>query len=96
MRALTWDQGRETARWAGTETALDIEVFLCESRSFWQRPTNEQTNALLRRRLPKGTPLDLNPLKLSIIEDNLNWMPRRLHDWQSAADIYAQLSRNHQ
>lgn len=28
-------------------------------------------------------------------EDNLNSMPRRLHRWRSAADIYTQLSRNH-
>ena len=96
VRSLTWDQGRETARWADIETALGIEVFFCEPHSPWQRGTNEQTNGLLRRWLPKGTPLDLSPLRLSIIEDNLNWMPRRIHNWQSAADIYTRLSRNHQ
>jgi len=95
VHSLTWDQGREMARWADIEAALGIEVFFCEPHSPWQRGTNEQTNGLLRRWLPKGTPLDLNPLRLSIIEDNLNWMPRRLHNWQSAADIYTQLARNH-
>ena len=95
VRSLTWDQGRELARWADIETALGIKVFFCEPHSPWQRGTNEQTNGLLRRWLPKGTPLDLSPLRLSIIEDNLNWMPRRLHNWQSAADIYTQLARNH-
>ena len=95
VRSLTWDQGREMARWADIETALGIEVFFCEPHSPSQRGTNEQTNGLLRRWLPKGTPLDLSPLRLSIIEDNLNWMPRRLHNWQSAADIYTQLARNH-
>lgn len=29
------------------------------------------------------------------IEDKLNWMPRKFHGWQSAADIYTRLSRNH-
>ena len=96
VRSLTWDQGREMARWADIETALGIEVFFCEPHSPPQRGTNEQTNGLLRRWLPKGTPLDLSPLRLSIIEDNLNWMPRRIHNWQSAADIYTRLSRNHQ
>ena len=95
VRSLTWDQGRELARWADIETALGIEAFFCEPHSPSQRGTNEQTNGLLRRWLPKGTPLDLSPLRLSIIEDNLNWMPRRLHNWQSAADIYTQLARNH-
>ena len=95
MRSLTWDQGREMARWADVEAALGIEVFFCEPRSPWQRPTNEQTNALLRRWLPKGTSLDIGQLRLSVIEDNLNHMPRRLHHWTSAHDIYTQLSRNH-
>ena len=73
-----------------------IEACFCEPHSPWQRPTNEQTNGLLRRWLPKGTPLDLNPLRLALIEDKLNTMPRRLHNWTSAADIYTQLTRNHQ
>jgi len=95
VRSLTWDQGRELARWAGTETALGIEVFFCDPHSPSQRGTNEQTNGLLRRWLPKGTPLDLSPLRLSVIEDNPDSMPRRLHNRQSAADIYTRLSRNH-
>ena len=95
VRTLTWDQGREMARWADVEAALGIEVFFCESRSPWQRPTNEHTNGLLRRWLPKGTSLDIGQLRLAVIEDKLNHMPRRLHDWQSAADIYTQLTCNH-
>ena len=95
VRTLTWDQGREMARWADVEAALGIEVFFCEARSPWQRPTNEHTNALLRRWLPKGTSLDIGQLRLAVIEDKLNHMPRRLHDWQSAADIYTQLTCNH-
>lgn len=95
VRTLTWDQGREMARWADVEAALGSEVFFCDPHSPWQRPSNEQANGLLRRWLPKGTPLDLSPLRLSIIGDNLNWMPRRLHHWRSAADIYTQLTRNH-
>jgi IS30 family transposase len=96
VRTLTWDQGREMARWADAGAALGIEVFFCEPRSPWQRPTNEHTNGLLRRWLPKGTDLDIRQLRLGVIEDKLNHMPRRLHDWQSAADIYTQLTPNHQ
>ncbi len=95
VRTLTWDQGREMARWADVEAALGIKVFFCEPRSPWQRPTNEHTNALLRRWLPKGTSLDIGQLRLSVIEDNLNHMPRRLHHWASAHDIYTQLTCNH-
>ena len=94
-KTLTWDQGREMARWAHIEKALDIEVYFCEPRSPWQQPANEQTNGLLRRWLPKSTDLDINPVRLALIEDNLNTMPRKLHNWNSAQTVYDDLCRNH-
>ena len=95
VKTLTWDQGREMARWADIEDALNIKVYFCEPRSPWQRPTNKQANGLLRRWLPKSTDLDLGPVPLALIEDNLNEMPRKLHHWQSAQTIYTALSCNH-
>ncbi len=95
LKTLTWDQGSEMARWADIEANLDIEVFFCEPRSPWQRPSNEQTNGLLRRWLPKGTNLNLNPIQLALIQDSLNHMPRKLHNWKPAQHIYTMLCRNH-
>ena len=43
VKTLTWDQGREMARWADIEKTLGIEVYFCEPRSPWQQPANEQT-----------------------------------------------------
>ena len=83
-KTLTWDQGSEMARWADIEHNCNIEVFFCQARSPWQRPSNEQTNGLLRRWLPKSTNLNLNPIQLALIQDNLNHMPRKLHNWNSA------------
>ena len=95
VRTLTWDQGREMARWGDIEDALGVKVYFCDPRSPWQRPTNEQTNGLLRRWLPKGTDLNIGPVRLAIIEDHLNTMPRKLHDWHSAHSVYAELTCNH-
>ncbi len=88
VKTLTWDQGPEMAPWADIENALDIEVYFCEARSPWQRATNEQTNGIIRRWLPKSTDLDINPVRLAIIEDHLNTMPRKLHNWRTAQTIY--------
>ena len=44
VKTLTWDQGREMARWQHVENATGVKVYFCEPRSPWQRPTNEQTN----------------------------------------------------
>ena len=56
VKTLTWDQGREMARWRDVEAAVGVKVYFCEPRSPWQRLANEQTNALLRRWLPKSEP----------------------------------------
>ena len=52
------------------------------------------TNGLLRRWLPKGTVLNIGPVRLAVIEDLLNTMPRKLHDWNSAHSVYDALCRN--
>ena len=96
VKTLTWDQGTEMTRWADVEAALDgFEVYFCEPRSPWQRPSNEQTNGLLRRWLPKGTNLNVGAVRLAVIADNLNHMPRKLHNWKSAHTIYTHLNCNH-
>ena len=93
VKTLTWDQGREMARWQHVENATGAKVYFCEPRSPWQRPTNEQTNGLLRRWLPKGTDLNIGPVRLAIIEDRLNTMPRKFDDWHSAHSVYTALCR---
>ena len=95
VKTLTWDQGREMARWAHIEKNLAITVYFCEPRSPWQQPANEQTNGLLRRWQPESTDLDIGPVRLAIIEDHLNTMPRRIHNWNSAQTAYTALSCNH-
>ena len=94
LKTLTWDQGREMARWPDIEQNTGIKVYFCEPRSPWQRPTNEQTNGLLRRWLPKGTNLNIGAVRLALIQDSINLMPRKLHDWNSAHSVYTELCRN--
>ncbi len=96
VRTLIWDQCTETARWADIEAALDSDVYFCEPRSPWQRPTNEQNNGILRRWLPKGTDLNIAKARPSVIEDRINNTPRKLHHWHSAQTIYNELCRDHQ
>lgn len=43
MRSITWDQGTEMARHLATADKLGAPVYFCDSRSPWQRGTNENT-----------------------------------------------------
>ena len=88
-RTLTWDQGREMARHPELAAIAGIEVFFAEPHHPWQRPSNEAFNGLLRRYVGKGTNLAVySQTDLDAISYRLNTMPRRIHNWRSAADCY--------
>ncbi len=80
-RSITWDQGTEMARRLTITETLGAPVYFCDSRSPWQRGSNENTNGLLRDYFPKGTDLRVHPAEhLLDIENELNNRPRRVLD----------------
>ncbi len=89
-RSLTWDQGSEMARHADIARALGMPVFFCEKASPWQRPSNENTNGLLRQYFPKGTDLRRHDAdELAAVADELNTRPRKTLAWQTPAAALA-------
>lgn len=94
-RSLTWDQGSEMALHADIEDVLGMPVFFCESHSPWQRPSNENTNGLLRQYFPKSTDLRVyTPEQLAATAGELNERPRKVLSWDSpAAQLEAYLRK---
>jgi IS30 family transposase len=52
LRSITWDQGTEMARHLTIAQSLGAPVYFCDSRSPWQRGSNENANGLLRQYFP--------------------------------------------
>jgi IS30 family transposase len=91
-RSLTWDQGSELALHADIAQTLGMPVFFCEPHSPWQRPSNENTNGLLRQYFPKGTDLSRYSNKeLEAVAAALNSRPRKTLGWKTPAEAF----RNH-
>jgi transposase, IS30 family len=85
-RSLTWDQGKEMALHAEIARALGMPVFFCEKASPWQRPSNENTNGLLRQYIPKGSDLRIHGVeRLAAVAAELNARPRKTLGWDSPA-----------
>jgi len=84
--SLTWDQGTEMVLHAQISGALGIPVFFCEKASPWQRPSNENTNGLLRQYFPKGSDLRVHSAEeLAAVAAELNARPRKTLGWQTPA-----------
>jgi transposase, IS30 family len=91
-KTLTWDRGTEMARHADLTARTGIKVYFADPYSPQQRPSNENTNGLLREYLPKGTDLSLHTrADLDTIAAQLNDRPRKRLKFLTPNDVLANL-----
>jgi IS30 family transposase len=75
-KSLTWDQGTEMGNHAALTLATELPVYFADPHSPWQRPTNENTNRIIREYLPKGTQIPDHQPYLTAIAEEINNRPR--------------------
>lgn len=84
VKTLTWDQGRELARWQRIEKELGIDVYFCHPGSPWEKGLVENVCWLTRRWLPRNQPIPTRQNTLNTYSQLLNTMPRRSLNWNTA------------
>ena len=90
-KSLTWDRGKEMADHKRFTLATDVQVYVCEPRSPWQRGSNENTNGLLRQYMPKGVDISgYSQAKLNAIARQLNERPRKTLGYRTPAEMFSQ------
>lgn len=88
---LTWDQGSEMARHAQLTVATDMPVYFAHPRSPWERPSNENTNGLIREYLPKGVEITDHQPYLNAIADELNDRPRQTLGFLTPREVFQRI-----
>ena len=88
---LTVDNGKEFAAHIAITAELKAQVYFAHPHSPWERPTNENTNGLLRQFFPKYTSfLTVTQEYLDYAIHLLNNRPRKCLDWKTPYQAWAE------
>ena len=88
VKSITVDNGLEFQALGITAKKLGVKLYKCDPYCSFQRGTNERTNALVRRWIPKGYSMKyVSQIQLDGISFEINWMPRKIFDYKCAYDI---------
>ncbi len=91
-KTLTWDRGTEMARHADITARAGIDIYFADPYSPHQRPSNENTNGLLREYLPKSADLSTySRADLDHIAAELNDRPRKRLGYLTPTEVLAKL-----
>ena len=88
VKSITFDRGHENA----THYKLNINTYICDAYSSWQRGANEHQNKMIRRYFPKGT--DFSKVKKERIQkvvNIINEKPRKILGYRTATEVAKEL-----
>jgi IS30 family transposase len=96
VRSITFDNGTEFTRHEDMARILPVDIFFAAPYASYQRGTNENTNGLIRRYLPKGTSFrDLAQKQLDLIVEEINNRPRKTLGYRTPNEVFQEQRQNH-
>lgn len=87
-KSMTYDNGIEMAKHEKITKKTGMKIYFAHPYSSWERGTNENTNGLIRRYLPKGTNFNEIDIKQLInIQEKLNNRPRKIIGYKTPIEM---------
>ncbi|MCG1037821.1 IS30 family transposase [Polaribacter sargassicola] len=87
-KSMTYDNGIEMAKHQKITEKTGMKIYFAHPYSSWERGTNENTNGLIRRYLPKGTNFNEIDIKqLQNIQQKLNNRPRKIIGYKTPKEM---------
>jgi IS30 family transposase len=88
-KTLTYDNGSEMAQHKLFTKHTNIKVYFAHPYSPWERPTNENSNGLVRDYFPKGTDFKtITKTRLKEVQKQLNERPRHVLDYRTPKEVF--------
>lgn len=91
-KTLTYDNGSEMAEHKLFTKHTKVQVYFTHPYSPWERPTNENSNGLVRDYFPAGT--DFNTIskeRLKEVQNQLNERPRHVLDYKTPKEVFEEM-----
>jgi len=90
-KSLTYDNGSEMAQHKLFTKNTKVDVYFAHPYSPWERPTNENSNGLIRDYFPKGTDFsEISEKRLKEVQNELNERPRKVLDMCTPKEVFEQ------
>lgn len=96
LSTLTFDNGKEFAKFGQIRQALGIDVYFAKPYHSWERGTSENRNGIVRKVLPKGRSFDdISGEEMRRIDRMLNDRPLKCLNWRTPREAFTELLRRH-
>src|SRR6478672_2380177 len=94
-KTLTYDNGTEMAQHKLFTKNTKIQVYFTHPYSPWERPTNENSNGLVRDYFPAGTDFSkISKKRLKEVQHELNERPRKVLDYKTPKEVFEEMILN--